>query len=96
MTISCPQCGETEQRTLLRQPFRFSVGLCFFGFLGGCIGGIFYMLGQQSKFKCGKCDQIFFSHTAFSRVFWVLAIVTYLAVTIGIGYSVWTTFRAPP
>jgi hypothetical protein len=38
-------------------------------------------LGQENKYRCERCERIFYSHTRLSRMFWVLAVLTY--VTIG-------------
>jgi len=91
--MRCPQCGETQARTKLRQPFHFSLGLLVFAFLGDMIGGLFYGLGQESKFRCEQCSGVFFSHTAVSRLFLILCIITYTAVAALIAYAVWTALR---
>ena len=89
MKIQCPHCNETEKRTEVRQPLHLSFGLIILGLLGGAIGGLFYALGQESKFQCGQCDKVFFSHTTVSRVFLVLCLITYAAVLAVIGYAIW-------
>ena len=93
MTIRCPQCSETQARTKLRQPFQLSLGFMLLAFIGGGVGGLFYGLGQESKFKCGQCGGIFFSRTAVSLVFFVLCVLTYTAVAALIGYAAWTAWR---
>jgi len=93
MTIRCPHCSETETRTRLKQPFNFTFGLMVLGFLGGMVGGLFYGLGQQSKFECGRCHQVFFSHTIVSRVFFVLCLITYATVGGVIAYGIWDLYR---
>jgi hypothetical protein len=93
MQIQCPHCSESDNRTKLRQPFQFSLGFLVFALLGGGIGGIFWGLGQDSKFQCGRCSGVFFSHTPVSRVFFVFCITTYAAVAGFIAYGVWMTIR---
>ena len=80
MSVECPNCHHSDGVTKLRQPFQFTPGLLVLGLLGGGIGGLFWGLGQESKYRCSKCERIFFSHTAFSRVFWFLAVFTYLII----------------
>ena len=94
MTIQCPHCGETAARKKLKQPFDFSLGFMLLAFLGGMIGGLFYGLSQDSKFECGRCQQVFFSHTTLSRIFLVLCIITYTAVVAMIAYGIWSSYRA--
>ena len=94
MTIRCPYCNETQIRTKLRQPFQLSLGFMVLAFLGGGVGGLFYGLGQESKFQCGQCRRIFFSHTAVSRVFFGLCIITYTAVAALIAYALWMGLKA--
>jgi len=93
MTIKCPQCGETDKRTVLRQPARHNFLLYV---LGGFIGGLFWALSQDTKFQCGQCSHIFYAHTAISRVFWVLCMLIYGIVAVGICYGLWTTFVSSP
>ena len=92
MTIRCPKCSEATLRTKLRQPFHLTPGVFVLAFLGGMIGGLFYGLGQVSKFQCGRCGGIFYSHTATSRIFFVLCIVTYSAVVALVAYGIWSGF----
>jgi hypothetical protein len=92
MPIKCPACGEAEDRKTLRQPNRHSFGLYV---LGGAIGGLFWALGQESKFECGKCSHIFFSHTRVSRVFAALSFIVYALVAIGFVYFIWMAVRSP-
>ena len=80
MQIACPNCGETEAHTKLRRPMHWSFGLILLAFLGGMIGGLFYGLGQESRFRCDKCGGSFLSHTTVSRVFFVLCVITYSIV----------------
>ena len=93
MSIRCPHCGETEVRTKLRQPFHYSLGFILLALLGGIFGGLFYGLGQETKFQCGRCSEVFFSHTTVSRVFFVLCIATYTAVAALAAYAIWTLSR---
>jgi hypothetical protein len=94
MTIQCPHCGETANRKKLKQPFDFSLGFMFLAFLGGVVGGLFYALSQDSKFECGRCEHVFFSHTTLSRIFLVLCIIVYVAVVAMIAYGIWSSYRA--
>jgi len=80
MNVPCPTCHNREANKL-RQPFQFGPGFILFALLGGGIGGIFWGLGRENKYRCAKCERIFYSHTRTSRVFWTLAVITY--VTIG-------------
>ena len=96
MTITCPQCRESERLSTLRRPYRFTFGQLVLGLLGGMIGGIFWVLGQEGKFKCGQCSHIFYSHTTLSRVFCVLCLLIYSVVAVGICYGLWTAFISPP
>jgi len=89
MPIKCPDCGETEDRAKQKRPVHFSLGFILLAFLGGMIGGLFYGLGQESKFRCGKCGGIFYSHTTVSRVFFVLCVLTYATVAACIAYGIW-------
>jgi len=89
MQIKCPDCGEMKDRTKQKRPVHFSVGFMLLAFLGGGIGGLFYGLGQESKFRCGKCGAIFYSHTTVSRVFFVLCVLTYATVAACIAYGIW-------
>src|SRR5438046_1230525 len=95
MTIKCPQCGELEKRTELRIPFHLSFSFCMLGLLGGCVGGLFWALGQKKKFQCAQCQYIFFSHTSLSRVFAVLCIFTYLIIVVAFAYGLWTAIKSP-
>ena len=81
MRMECPSCHSGESVIKLRQPFHFSLGFLLFALLGGAIGGVFWGLGQEHKYRCERCERIFFSHTRLTRIFWVLAVLTY--VTIG-------------
>ncbi len=78
--VKCPNCQTTEDVTKLHQPFHFGLGVLVLGLLGGAIGGVFWALGQENKYRCGQCERIFFAHTRVSRVFWALALLTYLAI----------------
>ena len=80
MNVPCPACHSSEGVSKLRQPFQFSLGFMFLALLGGAIGGLFWGLGQEHKYRCERCERIFYSHTRLSRVFWVVAVVTYLAI----------------
>jgi hypothetical protein len=66
--------------TKLRQPFQFSLVFVFLALLGGAIGGLFWGLGQENKYRCERCERIFYSHSRLSRAFWVLAVLTYLTI----------------
>ena len=90
MAIKCPQCNDGERLTKLRQPFHFTFGQLLLGLLGGAIGGMFWALGQETKFQCGRCSHVFFSHTRVSRVFFVLCVLVYTVVAAAICYGVWT------
>jgi len=94
--IECPHCGEIKARTELRQPFDFSFGFIILALLGGMIGGLFYMLGQESKFQCGQCDKVFFSPTTVSRIFFILCVITYTAIVAVIVYGIWDSLRSAP
>lgn len=94
MTIQCPRCSETAARKKLRQPFEYSLGFLVLAFLGGMIGGGFYYLGQESKFECGRCHRVFYSHTTLSRICYVLCIITYTAVVALIAYGLWGSYQA--
>ena len=89
MTIQCPHCGETEARSELRQPFNFSFGFIVLSLLGGFVGGLFYMLGRETKFQCERCNKMFFSPTTVSRIFFVLCIITHAAIVALIAYGIW-------
>ncbi len=78
--MECPECHSREGVTKLRQPFDFSLGFLLLAFLGGAIGGVFWGLGQENKYRCERCQRIFFSHTRLTRVFWIMAIVTYVSI----------------
>ena len=93
MTIRCPNCGETGARTKLRQPVHFSLGLLLLAFLGGMIGGLFYGLSQESKFQCGRCNDVFFAPTTVSRIFFVLCILTYTTVALLVGFAIWNSTK---
>jgi len=93
MTITCPHCGETQKRTKLKQSFHYSTGAVFFIILGGIIGGIFWALGRETKFECGKCSGMFFSHTTVSRIFFALCVITYIAIALLIAYGFWLATR---
>jgi hypothetical protein len=92
MPVKCPACGETQNRTELRRSGNHSFGLYV---LGGFIGGLFWALGQEKKYECGKCSQIFFSHTRVSRVFSVLLFIVYAVVVIGLAYFIWMAIASP-
>jgi predicted lipid-binding transport protein (Tim44 family) len=97
MPITCPHCGETKKRAKLPQPARDSLRMeVMGGFIGGCIGGLFCALSQESKFQCGQCGQMFFSHTTVSRVFWVLCLFMCGLLAFGICYAIWTASHSPP
>lgn len=93
MTIACPECGETKKRTTLRQPAQHNFVLYI---LGGIIGGLFWALSQDSKFQCGQCSHIFYSPTTVSRVFWILCLLVYGIVAVGICYGIWTAVVSSP
>jgi hypothetical protein len=80
MNVPCPACQSTEGVSKLPQPFQFSLGFMLFAFLGGGIGGLFWGLGQENKYRCERCERIFYSHTRISRVFWLLAVLSYSAI----------------
>lgn len=94
MEIRCPNCGETETRTKERRHVHLSPAIILFGFLGGFIGGIFYALGLKSKFRCGRCETSYLSHTAVSRVFSILCILVYFAIASAIGYGIWSSYTS--
>lgn len=73
---------------------RWSFGLILLAFLGGMIGGLFYGLGQESQFHCGRCDGYFLSNTTISRIFSVLCVITYTAVVGAIAYGFWLAFTS--
>ena len=60
--------------------------------LGGVIGGLFWGLGQESKYRCAQCERVFYSHTPLSRTFLALAVLTY----VGIGALLFGTFFLSP
>lgn len=76
-------------RTKLPRPFQYSLSFMFLALLGGMLGGLFYGLGQESKFRCGKCNAVFFSHTTVSRIFFILTIITYTAVLALVASAIW-------
>ena len=78
--MECPNCHKTEAVKKLRQPFEWSLGLIVLAVLGGAIGGLFYALGQENRYRCQTCEKTFYSHTPVSRLFRALAIVTYLGI----------------
>lgn len=78
--MKCPGCHRTEDVTKLHKPFQLTFGSLLFGILGGAIGGLFWALGQEDKYRCAACERIFFAHTRVSRVFWVLALITYTCI----------------
>jgi len=80
MNVPCPACHSSKGVTKLRQPFQFSLGLLLLALLGGVIGGLFWGLGHENKYRCECCERIFYSHTRLSRVFWILAVLTYLSI----------------
>lgn len=88
METQCPQCGEIEVRRAVRVPVHFSLGFCMFGLLGGAVGGLFWALGQQRSYECGRCDFRFFAHTRVSRIFFGLAVAVYTFAFSLIGYAV--------
>lgn len=90
MEIRCPSCGETKVRTKERRYFRWSPAIILLGFIGGAIGGVFYALGLKSKFRCGRCNQTFLSHTTVSLVFSILCVVVYVAIAGAVGYGIWS------
>ena len=94
MKIKCPDCGETEHRIKQKRLMHFSLGFIVLAFLGGMIGGLFYALGRQSKYRCGKCGGVFYSHTIVSRVFFVLCVLIYVTVTSCILYGVWLAHKS--
>ena len=96
MRINCPHCHQSEQLARLRQPYHLTFGQFPFGLLGGAIGGVFWALSQDSKFQCGQCNCIFFSHTTTSRVFFVLCILVYSVVAAFICYGLWTATTSSP
>jgi len=79
MTVSCPACCSSEV-SKLPQPFQFSLGFILLALLGGGIGGIFWGLGRESKYRCASCERVFYSHTRMSRIFWVSAMLVYLTI----------------
>jgi hypothetical protein len=92
MNMSCPDCHGSEGVTKLRQPFQFSFGFLVLALLGGAIGGVFWALGQEGKYRCERCERIFFSHTPLSRTFLALAVLTY----VGIGALLLCAFLLTP
>jgi hypothetical protein len=59
--------------------------------LGGFIGGLFWALGQEGRYRCEKCERIFYTHTRLSRVFFFLAIAVYA----GMGFIVLSLIFSP-
>ncbi len=96
MTVTCTQCQATTGFKKLRQPLRFSFGFVLFGILGGAIGGLLWMLGQDGKFECSQCNHIFYSATNVTRVFFFLCLLVYSLVAVAICYGLWTTFISAP
>jgi hypothetical protein len=92
MAIKCPVCGEAERRIKLPQRGNHSFGLYL---LGGFIGGLFWALAQENKYECGRCKQIFFSHTRASRVFAILSFIVYALVAICFVYFIWMAVSPP-
>jgi hypothetical protein len=86
MVVTCPKCHEKARLSKLQQPFNFTFSSLFFGILGGAIGGLFWALGQENKYRCDQCEQIFFSHTNLSRLFFVLSILVYVLIAAGVCY----------
>ncbi len=93
MRMECPDCHTSEAVSKLRQPFHLSLGFLIFAFLGGAIGGLFWGLGQENKYRCERCERTFFSHTALTRVFWGLAVLTYLSVAALLFYALFLSPR---
>jgi DNA-directed RNA polymerase subunit RPC12/RpoP len=85
--VECPNCRSSENLTKVRQPVNFTIGQFVFVILGGAIGGLFWALGQENKYRCERCQKTFFSHTRVSRVFWILAVITYVAVAVVVVYA---------
>jgi hypothetical protein len=91
--MECPHCHKTEGVTKLRQPFQFTFGLLVLALLGGMIGGLFWGLGQENKYRCEQCQRTFYSHTRVSRVFRVLAIITYVGVAALVVFGIFMIVR---
>jgi len=68
--------------TELKRPFQFTLGAAVMCAAGGGIGGVFWALGQEKEYRCENCPRIFFAHTRTSRVFRILAIITYCIVAV--------------
>jgi len=93
VNVECPDCHSGENLIKVRQPSSFTLGQFVFAILGGAIGGVFWALGQEGKYRCERCQKTFFSHTSVSRVFWFLALITYLAVAIVAVYALILLYR---
>jgi hypothetical protein len=93
MSVECPSCHGNEDLSKVRQPFQFTFGQLVFGLLGGAIGGLFWALGQENKYRCEKCQKSFFSHTPASRIFWILSVITYIVIAMVALYATVILFR---
>jgi len=49
MNMECPECHGSESVTKQRQPFHFSLGFLLFAFLGGMIGGLFWVQARRTN-----------------------------------------------
>jgi predicted RNA-binding Zn-ribbon protein involved in translation (DUF1610 family) len=76
MAIRCPTCGETSAR---RDVARSEYDPVAPQFAGGIVMAFVFVLSRKHRFRCERCGELFFSHTAGSRLwlalwifFWVL------------------------
>jgi hypothetical protein len=68
---------------------RWTPGLLVFAFLGGLVGGLFYELGRETRFRCDKCKNVFRARGVISWVFFLLCVLTYIVVATMIAYGLW-------
>jgi predicted RNA-binding Zn-ribbon protein involved in translation (DUF1610 family) len=80
MAIKCPACGETSARHQVARSEYDPVAPQFAGILMAFV----FVLSRKRRFRCEQCGQLFFSHTAGSRVWLALWILFWVSLAFGI------------
>jgi len=84
--VHCPRCRTLGGHKFAPQ-YRGSISHAALHF-GGFLFSIFYSGGRQQRFRCRECKELFYSHTALSRGYRLL----FLLSAAFIVNSIWSEF----
>lgn len=93
MAIECPYCGEREKLTVVEEKTYPSGSYYLLRLFGEVVGHLIWTLSRETRFRCGQCDKLFYSHTNLSRFFSGILMLIVALVLMGLGYAAYTVIK---